>query len=197
MSVNFPGPYEVEIRYRVVNFLHVMRLSCIVTNDPLPGTIPANVSVLTRGGQPRSLTACVDDFWAQARAAFSNSVTAEGYTLWKYKPVSYVRDYVTAGTIASPTGSRTQAPVLASQAVLTLRTAGGGYMKVTFLEHVEVSNDVLPYSSTAPNWWHAVSQFLVSINGFAVGRDNTFPITGIRASFGQNESVWRKRYRVN
>lgn len=196
MARNYPGPYEVEINYRVSNMLHVMRLSCIVQGTPNVGDIPSSISLLTRSGQPRSLVACVDDFWAFMRQAFNTTTVAEGYTLWRYYPSSFQRDYVTAGTIANPAGTRTIPTQLASQAVITLRSAAGGILKVNVLEHVELSQQRHPYSASSNDWFQRVAQFLVSQNGWAVARDNGFPVVGLRTSFGQNEAIWRKRYRI-
>jgi len=198
MARNYPGPYEVEYNILVSGLNHKMRLNCVVSGSaPAPGTLPTAISLMTKGGTPATLAVCANGFWEQIRLWYHTSVTCTGYTFWRYPFVnSYVKDFITAGAVTNPAALASTAINQASQFTESFRSANGGSMKINALE---VSFTTLTRNTLVPNASGTAEQktaaYVLSSAGWMIARDDSFPIAATYYIGGQNETIFRKRYR--
>lgn len=174
---------------------HVVRLWVAPTGSPAPGTPPASVTIQKLGGATANLQVVADQFWSFVRLSYPSTVAATGFTLWKYVTENS-RDFVTSGSLTTPAGT-TGGSVAAGQVTLTFRCALGAIAKVVLLESTQ-GGDV--QIASVPNALGSPIQrlvaYLMSADSPMIGLDNSFPVTPLRDSRGQNEAVWQKIYRA-
>lgn len=199
MAINYPGPQEVEYQVQVSTFVHRIRLSCAIDGSvPTPGTPPASINLMTRSGAPAALSVCANGLWEQLRTFFNTSVSCLGYTLWNY-PVagSLAKDFVTSGTVTNAAGLSATASNLAFQCTLSFRSANGGVLKLTLLESVYTDKFSLPLiANAAGSTPQKVAAYMISSAGWAIARDDGFPVVPTKITGGENEVIARKRYRT-
>lgn len=195
MARNFPGPYELEYTLLISGRVSLIRYSVNVTNNPPVGAPLSDFLLRLKNTTTRNAQQCANEFWARVRGIYNNSVTCTGVTLWRYQSNSLAKDYMTASTVANPTGLSTQPTNLGGQVIMTFRSGSGGIAKLVFLETPYTSNGIESYSATATTPHQLVAQYAVSGDSPIIARDNGFLVTGIRILFGQNEAIWRRRYR--
>lgn len=91
-------------------------------------------------------------------------------------------------------GSQVGNAAVAQQTTLTFRSAAGGIARIQVMEGYSSGNQYeYPPYSLAP--FEALSDLVVSAASPVIARDNAFLIAPNRMSNGQNEKLWRKRYR--
>lgn len=138
-------------------------------------------------------TAAVDDYVNAVKILFTSASSSFLFAeLWTYdSPESdpIFRDTYQLDQAGTATGS----PVQMSQAVMSLRTEGGGILKAYLMETVLDANLI----RNPPNFGHtglnALETLLTGPSGFVVGRDGTFPIAAIRVRTKTNDALRRKR----
>lgn len=199
MAINYPGPYEVVFKILVLGMEHESRYNCIAIGDPPPGTPVASVSLQTRSNVPRLLQLCVDDLWTQMRPHFHTGVTHSGFELWRYPTAgSLARDFITAGAVTNPAGTSSGAVIQANEDTLSFRSANGGIMKFEMQESSFQTNQVSTLVPSATgSTIQRIAQFILSANGWLLARDDAFPFAAYRHTSGQNEAIYRRRYRNN
>lgn len=194
---NLPGPYSVEYRYQALTREHSLELNCAAIGNPPPGTAVGSISLATKSGGGVLLQTGVQNFWNFYRVGHGTTTSLLEWILWKWSGSGLAKDFVASGTVTNPLGSGTAAQP-AAQAVASLRTAGGGIMYVNWIEGSATANSQIALiPSGAGAYYQQVAAYLLSSEGWAIGRDDAFPIGGLRASFGQNEAIWRKINRPN
>lgn len=199
MTEHFPGPYELRIFY-VADFspggalTHQQRMSLILDADPDVGETFDNIVVKLAGGGTDTLDNVLDgwrnvieDFLSAASTTFTHA------ELWKYVAGSYEATYVATQDIsaAATSGSAARA---AAESIWTMRTRGGGIMRVSLLDTISAPADPSTYAdSNADN--QALWDFLTDpVTGPFVARDDSYPVAPLRVFPGQNEHVFKKRY---
>lgn len=203
MAINLPGPYEVDYSYTVtvssVPLTHHFAVSCAVLGTPAVGSTPSSVLVANKGGGSQALDAAANSLWNYYRPNLQGvSVVSPGYTLWRYVPGTLERVFITSGTLTNPTGSSANPTIAASQVKLTMRTAAGGILQINQLEGATSGSVVTPLIPAATGAWYVVlAQYLISSAGWVLARDDSYPIAGLNVAFGQNEAVFKKRYRTS
>lgn len=192
---NVSGPYQIE--FQLVGWTsptreHVMRFNVIALGSPAPGTAPTLINVQKMGGGTGTLQAVADQLWSFVRLSFPAVVVCAGYTLWRFPDVTEARDFITAGSVATPAGASGSVQV-AQQTTLTFRSANGGILKVVFLES-NSSGDarVALVPNTLGSSFQRLAAYMMSADNVALADDDGFPITPLRISQGQNERIWRK-----
>jgi hypothetical protein len=138
-----------------------------------------------------------NQIWSFYRANYHTSISAIGYTLWKYVPGTLAKDYVSAGTVTTPLGTSGVAVIIAGQCTLTFRTANGGVLKCVFIEGSsggDTRATLLP--NAAGTATQRIAAYILSADNVALGRDDSYPVAAMRDSRGQNEKIWRKIYRA-
>lgn len=194
---NFPGPYAVEFKYQALTREHSAELNCAAIGNPPPGTPVASITLATRSGGSVALQTGVQNFWNFYRTGHGNTASLLEWALWKYTVGTYEKAYVAGGAVTNPLGSGGTATA-ARQAVASLRTANGGIMFVEWLEGIATEDSSIALiPSGVGAYYQSVAAYLLSSEGWAIGRDDSFPIAALKVSRGQNEAIWRKINRPN
>lgn len=197
MATNYPGPYEIEYNILVLGENHKLRFNCVALSSPAPGTAMTAINLQTKAGTPATAQACADNFWAQLRPFYHTGASLTGFTLWQY-PIanSFSKSFVSSGVPTNPAGLSAVVPTQGGQFTLTMRTAAGGILKATLLE---TSVTTLIRSTLVANAAGTTSEkiaaYLLSTAAWQIGRDDAFCIAPLYQVGGQNEAVFKMRYR--
>jgi len=147
-----------------------------------------------RGGTTTALNTAIDAYVALLRPLFTNATQFVGATLWRYAPSSYVRTFYSTYDI-NLAGSASGSNLVAGQAVYTYRTLIGNRMRVNLMEGISNGTQKLPQNTlTLANL--AFANYFVGASCVFHGRDNAFAAVGLNYLAGQNEALFRKRYRI-
>lgn len=191
------GQYRLE--FDVTGFdapsrSHKAGLWVMPLTAPDIGEDPTGITIQLRGGGYKNLQEVADQFGGFLRRMYSLSVDCESFTLWKYV-TEFQREFQTAG-LAVPGVSGVGAINVANQVTYTFRHTGGGIGKLVLLETNVGGNDQLQAN---PNPVGTDSErlinYLISADSPMLALDNTFPLTPLKESRGENEKLWRKVYR--
>lgn len=195
---NWPGPYSVEFTYLALTREHSHELNCIAIGDPPPGTAIASITLATRSGGSVALQTAVQNYWNWYRQGHAVATALLSWTLWKYNIGTLEKTFVNAGTVTNPLGSAGTA-VPFWQDIATFRTAGGNILNVTWMEGNSggLNDSVVLVPNPLGNAYQKVASYLLSSEGWAFGRDDTWPIASLKRSSSQNEALWRKVNRPN
>jgi hypothetical protein len=147
------------------------------------------------------LNAAISQFWGQrVRAFYRVADQIVSVTLWRYLPNSFQKIFITQAGVDSPNGAINLAnppTALANQQTFTFRSAAGGIAKLVLLETTIGGNSTIPFPVPNAPAINNLANWAVSADSHIVARDNGFLIVPLRLSQGENEAVWRKRYRPN
>lgn len=194
---NLPGPYSVEYRYQALTREHVLELNTIAVGNPPPGTAVASVTLATKSGGSVPLQTGVQNFWNFYRVGHAAATSLLEWVLWKWTFDGLSKDFVCSGTVTNPLGAGGTAQP-ARQTVASMRTAGGSHFFINWIEGISNNDTVFALvPSGAGAYYQQCAAYLLSSEGWVIGRDDSFPVAGLRVSNGQNEAVWRKINRPN
>jgi hypothetical protein len=193
MTLNFPGPYAVEIAYTVDGLTHTQTVNCDVTNSPAPGSLFSDCTVQKKGGGTDDLDALVDEWIDLLAAVCPDDITFTTGTLWEYTPESFDRRWIADYSIGvAGDGGDPYTP--ASEYIWTFRTQEGGNMQIR-LEEVTISAFGKTAAGAIGGAPGAVVDYLVGDGGWILARDTSYPVVGLYVLRGQNEAIFKKRYR--
>lgn len=200
-KMNFPGPYEIRLYYTTTptgmpSFQHIARYNINLTAAPSPGTTFNLLTVVPNGGAPTTLQAYIDAWVLLVKAAMSSNAnnTIDFAELWAYTPLSFEASFVSAYSIAAA-GTVGSAATPANEQIITYRTAEGGIMRQHFLEFAAQGTavpDTPPFTSAS---FDAIRTFVTSVNNAWLGRDTSYPFATIAKYAGENEKLFKKRFR--
>lgn len=194
MAVNFPGEYAVEIAYGDGTLEHTMLLSVAVVGNPAIGTNVDSIDVTKNDASTANLDISVKAFVNLVKTMFNGAITFGEYTLWRYEPQSFDRTFISTGNIGE-SGTASGSTNLAGQHTTSFRSNMGGIARITFLESAFTSRDKVKASAnTATNYQDFIT-FVTGDDGFFLARDNGRLINAINFSGGENEAIFRKRFR--
>lgn len=195
---NFDGEAEVTIFYdtQPTGFTlleHTVTFDVLPVSVLVPGTDFVDIDVETRIGGFLALKDAVDDFVAGMIALYPSTATIiraelnyipEGTEDKQFISVYGINEVGTNGT-----GSQ-----VAQQSTYTFRSLGGGSGRIQFMESSITGNSKssYPYGSAALN---ALPDLITATSNFILARDNTFMFANLHLSNGQNERLFRKRFR--
>lgn len=194
----FDGPYEVRVFYTVAaagiaSLEHRCTFDVSLSSDPAPGTAPAEVIVENKDGSDVAFSSFIDTFTAIAKLQFNVNTTFSRAELWRSSEGSHDFQFITAysfsvaGTSANPIN-------LAHQQTYTFRSTNGGIMRIQLMETVSTFNGSVAYASAGAGE-KAFMDYIVSSTKPFLARDNGRPYASNRVSGGQNEKLFRKRFR--
>lgn len=197
MAYSKVGQYSLE--YRLEGFTsptrsHALRAWISPLGTPAIGALPAAIDIQKLGGGTADLGTVANQLWSYLRLMYASSVSAVSYTLWKFATENS-RDFVSAGTLTTPAGASGSVQV-AQQTTLTFRHALGGIGKLVFLESNQSGDTrtaLIPNTLGTPT--QRIAAYAMSADSVLIALDNSFPVTPLRDSRGQNEAVWRLIYR--
>lgn len=193
MAINFPGPWQVDIFYLVDGLTHRQTLNCVLASEPTVGDSFFDISALTNAEVPINLGTVVDDYIDLVAALYSEDVNFFNTELYKVEPLGFARQWYSAHAVnVDGTQATTYSP--AAEAIMTYRSAEGGIMKITFEELVlNVAGKVTLAATTGATG--AVRDFVLGDDNIWIARDTSRPVSGLYWLLGQNEVIFRKRYR--
>ncbi len=200
MAVNFPGPQELRLNYRVgidtpLALDHQLRLSFFTAAEPDPGTPFDEIMVVPREIANRSLNLVVDElvtllqpFFTAAGGAFLNA------ECWLYTIGTFDAIWISAYDV-SEVGTGIVAAQLGGQSIYTFRTIEGGLFKVTVMESSQTQGPSVVYTDMAAAAQALVDFFVEDDESWFLGRDTTYPLLFLKLHPGQNERTFKRRYR--
>lgn len=200
MAINYPGPYELRINYETDGtpggvYEHQLRLSCILASDPTPGDLFADIDIVPRVAASTNLASVTDEliillkpFFSAADATFVNA------ELWKYAALSFDASYISSYAIAVA-GTAGTSTTPGQQTIFSFRTFGGGKFFVHLLETVGVPAVSENYADMDAAEKALADWFTDDADSWFVARDNTYPLLVLKLHPGQNEALFKKRFR--
>lgn len=193
MAENFPGPWGLDIHYNSMGFPHRQQLNLRVDGIPDPGDDMSTILFLRRDNTTTPAVSAITA-WINLLQPFYNTTTGDFVRadLWKYEPSSYAKTFVTSHTIGLP-GTSATAGVQAAEVYITFRTQAGGILKLALEEP-----SIAPGIATTPPYtgiYLTLTNFILSPANWIYARDNSYPIANSKVLPGQNEAVFKKRFR--
>lgn len=198
MAINLPGPYEMDYEYIVSNLTHHMRVNCIAVGAPVPGSTFASILLQTKGGGTVDALTATGNFWSFIRPLVSTTVTVAQVTLWKYLPGTFEKTFIAAREANLLAGTNVSTPRLAGEFTESFRSANGGMMYIRIEEHAEnvgVFQRASLIANAGGSGTQQLAAYVVSSAGWMIARDDSFPVAPYSLLLGQNEAVFKKRYR--
>lgn len=194
MTVNFPGPGELRVFYRVQSLNHSQRLNFQYGTEPTPGDSFANIVVERRGAADTDM-ATAAAAWGDLIAPLFESGDSEiqRAEVWKYPAQSNNGTFISAQAL-NDGGSNVAGTKQGGEYIMTFRTEEGGIMRLHFEEVSESAGATQAYGDL-PTEYADIVDFVLSVNNWILGRDTSYPIAFIAGYPGQNEAVFRKRFR--
>lgn len=194
MPTNFPGPYEIRLYYTISGLQHIARYNCDLVAPPTPGTPFSDHDVVLASTASEDLQVAVDAWVALFRPCFAAATgTVDFAELWQYTSGTFDASFVSVYNIGlAMTGAG--AASLAAESIMTLRTLEGGIMKLYF-EETNVAVAIRDSPPFAPAAFEAIRTHVTGGNNFFLGRDTSYPFAAIALFHGQNERIFKLRYR--
>lgn len=197
MAQNFPGPFEVELTYIVQGLEHKMRLSFnqVIGTYP-PGTPATDIMPFAKSGGvgTRNIVDATNDLLSTLQPLYVDGDTSFLVAdVYEYAPGTFDRSFIQTFTPVF-TGSSPGSTGLASQGIMTFRTGGGGIAKLVCMETAGEANDQIPARQFSASL-DAIKDEFIDNDSVWFSRDNNYAVAALRFSNGQNEKIWRKRFR--
>lgn len=196
MSLNFPGPYTVKIFYDVAGYDHVLNLNVAFATPPAVGALFSAIYPLTDLGTTSagSLQVWVDLLITDLKPLFSAAESAfRTAELWKNIPDSFAATFVSSYNI-SVAGTAAGSYTPASQEIYVWRTKEGGTMRLTLMETIDTVGQSQAYVDLSAGRKTLVDNNFGSPSVW-LGRDTSYKLAFLRMHPGQNEKMFRVRYR--
>lgn len=196
MAINFPGPGIVELYYTVTGLTHKQQFSVNMAPSPTPGLLPVQYDLITRAGTTVSFADFIDDWVALLQPMYPQlDMTFDRAELWYSDQTSFDKIFLTVAFIGLP-GTGSNAERIANQQTISFRTLEGGQMRIVLLESSDgiAINDRQGFPTTDAQT-NAIITYVTSDACPMLGRDTSAPYSGIAVSNGENEVLFRKRYR--
>lgn len=195
---NFDGIWELRTWYRttptgMTTMEHRMSMDVAVNGDPPVGTEFNVINLDTKDSDTRTLQNWVEALGTVLAPLFDDTANIFLYELWKIPEGTTDATFISA-LAADIDGTNAIDPAQpAHQSTLTFRTYAGGTARIQLMETADARNGRFSVGSYAPM---GDLSNLISQDGSPVkGRDNAFIFWPLADNEGQNEKLWRKRYR--
>lgn len=206
MAINYPGPFEIRISYSDANISpvieHVSRFNIALVGVPAQGDVFSNYDIKDIDGDTTvALDTFVEAFLAKFNKLFSNNMDVGDVELWKYPTAqSFDSVFWSSYTPTANAGTGVGSGVPAGQAYYSFRTQEGGNMKVSLMEGIRAAGSSITYGNMTADE-KALVDFVLSGNtttfsAVFLGRDTSYPFSFNRLFPGQNEALFKKRYRA-
>lgn len=196
---NYDGQYEVTIVYDTEPtgfpvLEHTMTFDVLPITTVVPGLDFSDIEIELRNGATSFLDTAVDALVTGLVALYPASANIIRGELNYIPEGTFAKTFISSYPIGAA-GTNVADSQIAYQATYTFRSIGGGSARLQLMESSIISNSKVsyPYSSAALN---AIPDLLTATTGFMIARDNTFVFSNLHLSSGQNERLFRKRYRT-
>lgn len=192
------GAYECRLTYATTisgqQLSHKHQFNVRLSTTPAPGTPFDEISVLNWDASTQELGQMLTAYFAVLLPLIPDEAVLEVVELWHYPDGGSNAIYISAGGYGS-TGTNVGAPRAAGQATFTFRTLAGGLMKMVLMES-SLAGDLRQSYGAVPAG--IVKNYMDFIGGteHAIAANDSFrPFAPIAFIPGQNEAVYRKRFR--
>lgn len=198
---NYDGRHELRFFYtttlnsRALTHRHTIDFDGSPYNSVDPPRDFASTTVTTHGDDDVSLASMVDDYVALLLPFWRPTTEFARCEWWRYG-AEPSEDAVFMGVhdILEPGTAASGVDIEAQQATITYRLVGGGVMRQQLMEVFVAGNGYQTFP-TAVAIVNNLSAYIRGTSHCFLGRDNTRPIATIGLGLGQNERLWRKRFR--
>lgn len=190
---NFPGPYVITFEGTVDGQTHTYAINLKIDGDPSAGTPETSISTIRRDLSLVNVNTALQALIDLYKVRFPTDYAFGGAQLWKVADQSFEKQFISTLS-ANALGTNAGSVVLAHYSMYTFRTQEGGLMKLTHLEDVEDSKNQRTYAELGGGE-QALVDFIISDQNWVLAYDTSYPIGFIRGSYGENEALFRKRYR--
>jgi len=199
MAKNFPGPFEVRIFYTTtlstIPLTHEMRLNFDPNAAVAPGTDFSLVPVVNHLGSVSDLETELLAWIALMAPIYHNSATFDFAECWEYTPLTNDAKFVSTYDISDVGTSSTQS-FNSGQAMFLFRTREGASMRINLMESIIVSGQPRAGSALVTAEANLVNYVIdPAVGGYWLGKDTSYPFAFTRLFPGQNEAIFKKRFR--
>lgn len=199
MALNYPGPFQLRFFYSVtvgtVALTHKHQVNLDLVTDPGPGEEFDQYEAATNGAFPVQLDTGVDAYVTLLRAFWSGGCTIQYAELWKYTPDTFDASFHSVYDI-SLAGTSVVSNLAAAELIGVFRTSEGGVMKLTFEDVFEPQGNVIKAPYTGKGYLLDMANWVTSSDGFLLGRDTSKIFADVGFYPGQNEKIFKKRFRA-
>lgn len=196
-GVNYPGPWEIRVKYTCVHTFgtvaHELRMNVDVDADPGAGSDFVDYDLESRAGLVWNAKTWTDEIIGLVKVAFKTSSTFVVAELWKYLSGSYNAAFQSSYSLGV-TGTSVQTTQPMQQSILTCRSQNGGILKFTMMETVNVAGatDAYPTADSAIN---DIFDALVDVNSPVLARDGGYCFAPLNWLPGDNERLFKNYFR--
>jgi len=197
---NFDGLWELRIFYTTtptgftpLEHRHTIDVAVQPDDGVSPGDPFSAFYVDARSGATFSLGDWTDDYVTGLKPFFHTSVDFSRAELWKIPEGTFDATFWSTYDL-STNGTSATASAPANQVTMTFRSATGGGARIQLME-TSLNGDSkvsFPSSNTPAN---TLSSFAIDPDSPIKARDNGYLIGRINLAIGENEKLWRKRFR--
>lgn len=198
MALNFPGPWELRINYTtqpaaLPALEHQMRLSVNVDGSPAPGLDFTAYDYVSKDSSIYDLDSWVDAWLALLAPIMHSANNFSNVELWKYTPGTFDAAFYSSAD-KDVDGTSGTSPFANGQVIWTFRSQNGGHARVNLMETIyqlAVTKTVPTGDSNIDN----IAAAVIAADSPIVARDDGYLFSAIHFLQGQNEALFKKRYR--
>lgn len=203
MALNYPGPYEIRLFYSVglssVTLTHSARYNLILSEDPDPGTSFGEITAVTHDLDGTvgvvALDTWIDTWVAAIDGMYAASCSIDYAELWAYEASSFEASFVSSYAIGVA-GNGAGTNQSAGQVIMTFRTREGGILKLNLME-TNVASGVQISAAALTGTLGGIANIVAGDGNVWIGRDTSAPFAVIAAYPGQNEALFKRRFRAS
>lgn len=194
----FDGVWELRIFYTTTAtpggaIEHVHTMDVNVNSEPLPGTPFEAIEVELKDGSSAILATKVSEYVELIDGQFAITTDFSRAELWAIPEGTYDGQFISVYTLGVQ-GDSGSGTIAAHQNTWTFRSRDGGTMRVQLMETVDNTNLKQSYP-TGSSLVNDVFEYVTGSGSFFLARDNSVPLAPLNYSGGQNERLFRKRFR--
>lgn len=194
---NFPGPYQVRLRYQAATTVgsrqHWGSVNLDMDTPADPGDPFVDWVCKSRLGATPTLKAFVDGLVAVVKERYPATESILYAELWQYTPGSNDAHFLSSYDI-NVVGTNVSSLVQDSQEIYTFRSTNGGSARFNLMDTVAVPGQFLGYAGVGPTI-KAVFDYLTAQNSPALARDNGYLFNPLNWLPGVNEALFKDRFR--
>jgi len=194
MTLNYPGPYQIELVYTVGGLTHRQRINCDCEEYwYTPGTPFSSIRIIRKDASLDYADDVVDEYINVIKELCASDLTWVSAELFKVAANSFDKTWISSYAIGVA-GTGTSSYVPAGELIFTFRTEEGGTMKMTLEEGNRASGVSIPAGSLTGTEAAFVA-YVVAADTWILARDTSYPIAALWLHPGQNEATFKKRFR--
>jgi len=194
MALNYPGPVEVRLFYSKLGLQHEARYNCNSPTTLFAGMDAADIDLYDKIGVAGDAVTVVTAWVTLLKVLYSAAdVTFDYFEVWEYDGDTHLATFIAAETL-TVAGTHANTGSVAGQLIFTFRTQEGNSMRLSLMEAAVGTTSVLGYAGLPANE-QAIVDFVLSDSNWILARDTSYPAAFIRALYGSNEALFKRRFR--